>query len=45
MKDMYYSYLPFSMLNPTFFSEGMLWFFEHASGREDRDSREGSSIP
>jgi hypothetical protein len=30
MKDMYYSYLPFFMLEPEFFKEGILWFLEYS---------------
>lgn len=29
MKDMYYSYLPMSLLNPQFFLEGCLWFLKY----------------
>ena len=29
MKDMYYSCLPLSMLNPDFFRQACLWFLEH----------------
>lgn len=30
MKDMYYSYLPFHMLEPDFFKKGILWFLEYS---------------
>lgn len=29
MKDMYYSYLPLSLLNPKFFLDGCLWFLKY----------------
>lgn len=28
-KDMYYSFLPFHMMEPELFKQGMLWFLEH----------------
>lgn len=30
MKDMYYSYLPFFMLEPEFFKKGIIWFTEYS---------------
>lgn len=41
MKDMYYSCLPLSVLNPDFFLENCLWFLEHGIRPEGSKYRGG----